>query len=212
VQDNGGIHQEPADSAADIHDSGAALDRASNLPKRWHAQPQAPHKPAADAIGHGEPAQQPAAAAAYAERPSADILRGTSDAAEAADEEQLEEISPAQGANFTEVKVISSVNALSVPACSAHTTGSEQETRRVVNPTGWCLSSGMSCQIVHRSFSHLLRPVPGRLAGGITQGCHLCAQAQKQQYEKQDLEGVPWDVYERGPPLPPCNKVRAYNL
>ena len=38
------------------------------------------------------------------------------------------------------------------------------------------------------------------------------AQAQKQAYAKQDLEGVPYNVYERGPPLPPCNRVRAVIL
>jgi hypothetical protein len=32
-------------------------------------------------------------------------------------------------------------------------------------------------------------------------------QEQKQRYAEQDLAGVPYNVYERGPPLPPCNKV-----
>ena len=101
-ENKGGVYKEPADSAADIHDSGAALDRASNSPKQQHAQPQA-LQPPSEAVGDAEPAQQPTAAAAVVARPSAEMLLEPSGAADAAAEDQQEEISPAQGGNFSDV-------------------------------------------------------------------------------------------------------------
>ena len=47
--------------------------------------------------------------------------------------------------------------------------------------------------------------------GGNLPWIAVVLQAQKQEYEKQDLAGVPYNVYERGPPLPPCNKVRVWH-
>ena len=41
----------------------------------------------------------------------------------------------------------------------------------------------------------------------LCNGCGVVVQEQKQRYAEQDLAGVPYNVYERGPPLPPCNKV-----
>ena len=92
----------PADSAADIHDSGAALDVSApaQLPQR-ESDPQASHAQA-DAVSRAEPAQQPTSVAAVPPPATDEELPERSPAADAPPEPE-QEISPAQGAIFSEV-------------------------------------------------------------------------------------------------------------
>ena len=133
----------PADSAADIHDTGAALDAAQ--PHLQHAGAELPAAAAADTVPSA--AQQSPSAPLDSE--PAQNLKQQSNAAACAGAE-VEEISPAQGADFTQVTPCSTAMGTCESVCSHRSTCSRKRSR----------VSSFVCFVGHAVLATLHNPLP----------------------------------------------------